>query len=284
LGLLLFIWAGSASAQLTIDGNFSTSEWQGSYTYGDVIRGTQPGTHASGGDFYDVEYVGLRIDQDANDMTQGTVSFALQTGFSFEGGRLYGGYDHLETGDLAIDLDMDGDFDAAIRFHNAFQWVDNTVGYVLNSSDIQFISGVDQWAGTTYYSSVGNWRAQNGTVVDDFSSASFGYGVAPNPDWERRYVEGPDFREDVQIYNNHVIEGEFDLALLTNAGLNLGDDVTLKWTMECGNDYLSHTASTIAAGGGPGGDPVPEPATALLMGLGLAGFAAVRRRRFKPQS
>ena len=296
LGLLLFIWAGSVSAQLTIDGVFDTTEWAGYSTDGNYVRGVEPGTSASGGDKYDVEFIGLRIDQDANDLTQGTVSFALQTGFAFEMGRLYNGWDHLETGDLAFDFNSDGTFEAAIRFSDAFNWVNHTDGYNLNNSDIQFIRGITEWEGTTYYPEVGFYRAGDGDAYS-FSTATsnFDYkirkydgspdGAPGTPNWEHQYLQNGDMiHEDVRTGNDHILEGQFDLAMLTDAGFTLGDDVTLKWTMECGNDYLSHTASTLAAGGGPGGDPVPEPATFMLMGMGLIGFAAVRRRKYNIKS
>ena len=42
----------------------------------------------------------------------------------------------------------------------------------------------------------------------------------------------------------------------------------LHWTMECANDVIEGSFN-----------PVPEPATALLFGAGLAGLAAFGRRR-----
>lgn len=57
----------------------------------------------------------------------------------------------------------------------------------------------------------------------------------------------------------------------------LGDNWTLDgltfgahWTMSCGNDEIFGTAKI---------DPVPEPATMLLFGSGLIGFAGIARRR-----
>lgn|GEM_PF-4796873 len=295
--MILLLWAGGALAgidDVSWDGTFTTSEWSGLYTNGNNMKGTSSSVSPSGGEKYDVEFVALSIDQNESDLTQGTVSFALQTGFSFEGGRYYNNSDHLETGDLAFDLDMDGDFDAAIRFSTAFTWHSYNNGsghYTYNKDDIQFISRRPDeeelsWDGTTYYPWVGNYRVdENSGKTSSFApTAIFAYGVEGSPNWVEKDPPGwgNRFGEDKDRYNNHVIEGQFDLALLTEAGLNLGDAVTLKWTMECGNDYLSHTATTLAAGGTPpGGGAVPEPTTALLLGIGLAGFAATRRRRFK---
>lgn len=59
----------------------------------------------------------------------------------------------------------------------------------------------------------------------------------------------------------------------------LGDDWALNgltfgahWTMSCGNDEIFGTATI---------DPVPEPATMLLFGTGLVGFAGIARRRMR---
>jgi hypothetical protein len=42
-------------------------------------------------------------------------------------------------------------------------------------------------------------------------------------------------------------------------------------------------ASGLGGGNPPGGSPVPEPGTMLLVGTGLAGAAFMRRRRQQPQ-
>ena len=47
--------------------------------------------------------------------------------------------------------------------------------------------------------------------------------------------------------------------LLSDLGLEAGDEFNLHWTMKCGNDSINLTATV---------DPVPEPATMLLLGTG----------------
>lgn len=55
--------------------------------------------------------------------------------------------------------------------------------------------------------------------------------------------------------------------------LSLGtDDLGIRWAMTCANDIIEGSVPT---------DPVPEPATMLLFGAGLAGLAGLRSRKNK---
>jgi hypothetical protein len=73
----------------------------------------------------------------------------------------------------------------------------------------------------------------------------------------------------------------FDKAGLT--GLDFGSATnTFRYgfTMTCANDVMWGLGTRqIQPDPGPGPNPVPEPGTALLLGIGMLGLAAVTRRR-----
>jgi hypothetical protein len=68
-------------------------------------------------------------------------------------------------------------------------------------------------------------------------------------------------------YPTWVIEGRFDWASLGSPTGSMG----LHWTMDCGNDMLNLEVN-----------PVPEPATILLLAPGLAALYGYSRRRKRP--
>jgi len=73
---------------------------------------------------------------------------------------------------------------------------------------------------------------------------------------------------------HYVLEASIPLNLL-GLSANPGDPITpltIHWTMECGNDYLNLNADV---------NPVPEPMSFLLLGMGLLGLAGMKFKRIR---
>jgi len=58
---------------------------------------------------------------------------------------------------------------------------------------------------------------------------------------------------------------------IDGTGLLQGSEIAFHWGMMCGNDVIEGSA------------PVPEPATMLLLGVGLCGLAFVGRKKLIKQ-
>lgn len=202
----LLCFAQSAPA-ITLDGAFGLDEWAGNYSSDDGVGSGGFVGPGYGGQAFDVEYLGLRIEN-------GTVYFGLQTGFNLADGVRLSGIDY-KPGDFAIDTNNDGTYDYAIDFAIA----SGNPSYSLYS--------VSAWQNSMYaqHHVADPFQYKTGTLIPTAFSGDYGSGV---------------FASNTNGGTSYVLEGSFGLSAL--AAYSSGP-VTLHWTMSCGNDYLNVTTT-----------------------------------------
>ncbi len=187
---------------------------------------------------------------------------------------MVGGYDFIngkdgyESGDIFIDVDGDaqyGPVNDGTGYNNTF--VSNTFGYdyVL---DLDFANP----EGLMYYIYAID---ENATVQT--TTVYFNINQEANP-WQ--YDSGGElFGSGTINYQTGLKDDELGLlggthnVLSVDLGFLKADinNFTVHFTMECGNDNLM----------GQNYDPIPEPSTVLLLGIGLLGVVGIGRQRIK---
>jgi hypothetical protein len=89
--------------------------------------------------------------------------------------------------------------------------------------------------------------------------------------WVTTTSDGTNVAQDGKSKKVYEVNAAIKLASL---GIQGGETIEMWWAMECGNDYGMMTAIAPEHA-----NPVPEPGTLLLLGLGLFGVAGLHWKR-----
>ncbi len=273
MGYSSFVCAGTVSGVLggVWDGGWIQFQINDNVSHGGPREDWVDGNKAypgSGGQAFDAEYLFYKLDGN-------TLSLGLQTGFDIEDGEYRTGGRDYWAGDMALS------FDGSINYSHA-------VDFGLLTKDYgQHLVGADRRNHTGAYSgdgiddaglySVTDWN--NHVIRRHSSSNPFAMGGGDLVDAGGTNYDFISHNDTLGNPVHNVFSGtsngetsyfrqvSFDISNFRQSDGSLS--VNAHWTMSCGNDAIN----------GSFHQPVPEPGTIALLGIGLAGLVGVEKRR-----
>jgi hypothetical protein len=188
---------------------------------------------------------------------------------------MVGGYDFVNgvkgytSGDLFIDTNHDAKYGIATGTSNGYKTVSISSGYDY-VVDLDFVN-------STYniYAINANSKIITPYFAQNQGSGPWQYNAADNND---TLITNGNFSilsnlsdSDTGFLGDSLINPKSHYALqgIDVGFLGLDQEFIAHFTMGCGNDNLMGEGKTA---------PVPEPATMTLVGLGLLGFASIRKK------
>jgi len=201
-----------------------------------------------GGQDFDAEYFYVKLDGS-------TLSVGLQSGFDlYDGVQTWTDDQTYYAGDLALSFDGNVVLGDSDTYEYAFDFGFDTHSYDNNtnySGDDTGLYLVDEWGddGDIHYTTSNPFAMATGDLVAGAGGATS--GTESQLDWQSTY---------------------YRIASFDISGIENFQQLDVHWTMSCGNDVIDGSYTP---------DPVPEPATMVLLGSGLVGLALYRRRMKK---